>query len=152
MRGYWFGERLGYGDGRLPRVGRTHRVTGKISLCQRGLHASRHPFDALRYASSNVLWLVDLGGEVIEGRGKIAASERRYIARRNVESMLSSFARAQALSVAHLWDCPEVALEYLKTGEESLREAARGAAWDAARDDFKLRVEAAFGRVLKEER
>jgi hypothetical protein len=48
--------------------------------------------------------------------------------------MLRYFARTQAMSVAHLWDAPDVVAEFLMTGDESIRAAARAAAWDAACD------------------
>jgi len=42
------------------------------------------------------------------------------------------FARWCALQVTHLWDCPDVVKQYLETGGEGLRDAARSAALDAA--------------------
>lgn len=39
--------------------------------------------------------------------------------------VLRRFACEAALGVAHLWDPPPVVLRYLKTGDESIREAAR---------------------------
>ena len=48
------------------------------------------------------------------------------------------FAADQALSVAHLWDMPQIVREYLTTLDESKRnaawDAARSAAWSAARN------------------
>ena len=40
-----------------------------------------------------------------------------------------AFARAQALRITHLWDAPPVVVQYLKTGDESIRDAAYRAAW-----------------------
>ncbi|PHS02823.1 MAG: hypothetical protein COA78_20495 [Blastopirellula sp.] len=37
-----------------------------------------------------------------------------------------------ALDVLHLWDAPDVVVEYLNTGDESIREAAYSAAYSAA--------------------
>lgn len=37
-----------------------------------------------------------------------------------------------ASRVLHLWDAPEIAKEYLETGNDKIRVAARYAAWDAA--------------------
>jgi len=46
------------------------------------------------------------------------------------------FARWSALRVVHLWYCPDVVKQYLETGDEGLRDAARtavhAAAWNAA--------------------
>jgi len=41
------------------------------------------------------------------------------------------FARACALDVAHLWECPSIVREFLETGKEEIREAARVAAKDS---------------------
>ena len=60
------------------------------------------------------------------------------VARFDATEPLRSFARQCALDVIHLWDAPAVVRQYLETGDESLRDAARyaarAAAWDAARD------------------
>ena len=107
-----------------------------------GLHASGHPFDALLYAPGSTLHLVELDGELIEHGSpvdKVAARRRKIVATIDAEPLLREFARKCALSVIHLWDAPEVVKQYLTTGDESLRAAARAAAraasWaaDAAR-------------------
>ena len=124
-------------DGRkAPRDGvkLTHR--GPVIPCESGLHASRDPFDALRYAPGPVLCLVECGGIVVphgNPEDKIACSERTIIARMDATPLLRLFARMQALSVAHLMgdDPPAVVLDYLMTGDEAIR-AAAAAAWDAA--------------------
>ena len=55
---------------------------------------------------------------------------------------LRYFARMQALSVIHLYDDPpDVVLDYLMTGDESIRHAA----WDAARAAFDGLVYEQFG-------
>jgi hypothetical protein len=111
---------------------------GHIKCCVSGYHASRDPFDALQYAPGTTLCLVDCSGEIIEQRDKLVASERKIIARMDATDLLYLFARKQALSVVHLWNPPKVVLDYLNTGDISLRararDAARDAAWDAARD------------------
>ena len=54
------------------------------------------------------------------------------------EFELRKFARCCALDVAHLWNMPDVVREYLETGDDTKRDAARdaaevaGAAWVAA--------------------
>ncbi len=48
------------------------------------------------------------------------------------EEVLRLFARQCALEVVSLWDAPDVVRRYLETGEESLRNAARCAAWSVA--------------------
>ena len=41
---------LQYGDGRKIKEGVIHKVDEPIKLCERGLHASLTPFEALYYA------------------------------------------------------------------------------------------------------
>ena len=127
-------------DGRIaPADGVKLVHTGDVIPCSRGLHASAHPFDALQYAPGPVLCLVECGG-IIKEHGspvvdKLACSERTIIARMDATPLLRWFARMQALSVAHLLGDapPDVVLDYLMTGDKSIRAAARAAAWAAAR-------------------
>jgi hypothetical protein len=132
---YWFepaGGQLGHDDGRVPRVGVTHRVDEEPVPCVAGLHASQRPLDALGYATSQAVWVVRLGGDIIHSQGKSVATERMYVLRREVD--LRRFARLCAQDVIHMWDAPKVCRRYLRTGDDSLRDAARDAATDAARD------------------
>ncbi len=135
--GWWFcaEDRLPHGDGRPVVLGETLKVEGKIIPCERGLHASADPFDALQYANGAILYRVRLSGTIIaHGGDKHVASERTALARRDATDMLRLFARRQALSVIHLWDAPAIVREYLETGDESKRADARDAAWDATWD------------------
>lgn len=123
-------------DGRkAPRDGVKLVHRGPVVPCESGLHASAHPFDALQYAPGPVLCLVECGGTVVQRADKLACSERTIIARMDATPLLRWFARMQALSVAHhMGDAPPaVVLDYLMTGDESIRAAARAAAWAAAR-------------------
>jgi hypothetical protein len=81
------------------------------------------------------LCLVNCAGEIVEGDDKLICTERTIVARMDATDLMRYFARMQALSVIHLWDTEpqEVVLDYLMTGDESLRAAAWDAAWDAAR-------------------
>jgi hypothetical protein len=124
-------------DGRpIPADGEVLRYTGPLVMCESGLHASREPFDALQYAPGATLCLVNCSGEIVEGDDKLICTERTIIARMDATDLLRYFARMQALSVIHLWDTEpkDVLLDFLMTGDESLRAAAWAAAWDAARD------------------
>ena len=134
-------------DGRkAPRDGVKLVHKGGVIPCESGLHASRHPFDALQFSPGPVLCLVECGGVIVphgNPEDKIACSERTIIARMDATPLLRWFARMQALSVSHLMGDapPDVVLDYLMTGGESIRAAAwdaaraaaRDAAWDAAR-------------------
>ncbi len=123
-------------DGRpVPPDGVKLLHTGPVVPCESGLHASEHPFDALQYAPGPVLCLVECGGSIAydgNPRDKLACSERTIVARMDATDMLRYFARQQALRVVHLWDAPDVVLDYLM-GDEASMAAARDAAWAAAR-------------------
>src|SRR5574343_109471 len=144
---WWFEPADGllqYGDGRKPEKGITHTVCVKPVPCKAGLHASVRSIDALVYARSSVLWRVQLGGAIVHDNKKCSATERTYIQRIDIEPQLREFARWCALQVIHLWDAPDVVRQYLETGDESLRDAAQAAVWDAAED---VASEAAAARV-----
>ena len=127
-------------DGRpVPADGVWLEHSGKLILCEEGLHFSRQPFDALQYAPGPILCLVEIGGEIVENKGdnKGICSRRKIIARMDAAELLRYFARMEALSVIHLNEDlfnSEVVCDYLMTGDESLRDAAWAAAGDAARD------------------
>jgi len=122
----------------VPPDGEWLEYTGKCVMCESGLHASRHPFDALQYAPGNILCLVECDGIADEQLDKIVCSRRRIVAHFNATDLLRSFARQCASDVLHLLDGPlsstQVVRDFLATGDKSLRDAARVAAEAAARD------------------
>jgi hypothetical protein len=122
-------------DGRpVPADGEVLVHEGPLKLCASGLHASKNILDALRYAPGSTICRVEVGGEIIHGNDKLlVCSERTILWRVSGERILRKFARMCALDVMHLWDAPDIVVQYLKTGDESIRAAARDAAWDAAR-------------------
>jgi hypothetical protein len=125
-------------DGRpIPADGVTLHHTGSVVPCESGLHASVDAFDALQYAPGSTLCLVRCSGTII-GHGypqdKIACSKRTILARMDFTEPLRYYARMQALGVADKWPAPDVVLDYLMTGDESIRDAAWAAAWAAAWD------------------
>ena len=129
---HWTGEALR--DGRpLPAVGEWLEHEGPVVICESGLHGSRAILDALRYAPGHMLHRVEFADVAEEHNDKLVARRRCIVWSFNVEDVLRSFARRVALDVAHQWDMPDVVREYLETGREELRTAARSAAWDAAR-------------------
>jgi hypothetical protein len=116
-------------DGRpIPADGEWLEHQGKVVICQSGLHASSHPFDALKYALGKTLCLVEVEGVVARQDDKLVAKRRRIVKRFDAEPLMREFSRWCALQVIELWDAPEVVRQYLTTGDESIR----GAAWAAA--------------------
>ena len=160
MKAYWFSDDDGWtenmkGNFKFPaKVGRTHRVDGELIPCERGLHASPTPFDALQYACGNLLWEVEIPHTAIphgEPVDKHVSHTRTYIRSINTERICRNFSAQCALKVLHLWDAPELVLEYLNDeaigiDRSDIRaaagavagavagDAARAAAWAAARD------------------
>ena len=118
----------------IPKDGEWLKVKTPLSLCNHGLHASLNPFDALQYAPGETLCRVALRGEIVHGDDKLCASERMIICRMDATELLRYFARMQALSVVHLWDAPDVVLDYLMTGSEDIRAASRAASMAASSD------------------
>ena len=129
MKYYYFSnkdKKLAYDDNREIKIGTTHKIKGEPVLCNHGLHASKRIIDALNYAPDSILWIVELGGKVIHSNDKSVATERTYIGGGiDISETLRKFARMCALDVAHLWDCPDVMMQWLKTGDESIRKSAR---------------------------
>jgi hypothetical protein len=119
-----------------PALGEWLEHTGAVVPCQSGLHASRRVIDALEFCDweGAVACLVEVDGGIVEHGSKLVCRRRRIIAIADADDVMRTFAREQALLVIHLWDAPPVVREYLETGREDLRAAARAAAWAAARD------------------
>ena len=129
-------RKLGYGDDRIVKQGRVYIVpqTRPLELCEYGLHASKRILDALQYAPGPVLCRVELRGKMLHDNDKSVAYERKVLWMMDATDVLRAFARRCALDVVHLWSPPEIVIQYLKTGDESIRAAARNAAWAAARN------------------
>ena len=90
-------------DGRpVPPDGEWLIHDGPAVMCKSGLHASRHPFDALLYAPGNVLCLVDCDDVVDEHSDKLLCRRRRIVARFDASRLLREFAADCAESVLHL--------------------------------------------------
>ena len=62
VNAWWFssGKKLPHGDNRIIKIGRTHKVKGKIIPCLNGLHASKRIIDALIYSTGSIIWKVEL--------------------------------------------------------------------------------------------
>ena len=137
---YHFTDGYRLRDGQPLEMGREYVFDGEPVMCVRGYHASRHVFDALKYAPRSILSWVECKEITDECDDKLVCRRRRVIATIDATELLRRFARMCALDVIHLWDAPDVVVRYLKTGDESIRGAAwsaawaaRDAAWDAAR-------------------
>jgi hypothetical protein len=145
---HFVNSKLRNGDS-VPPDGKWLKYNGPLVMCESGLHGSLEPFDALQYAPGNTLCYVEVRGEMLEQSDKLCCRERKIIARFDAAEMLRYFARMQALSVIHLWEPPDVVLNYLMTGEENIRTAAGDATWDAAwaaaRKDFNELIYEIFG-------
>lgn len=129
---HFVGDTLRNGDP-IPPDGKWLEYSGPVKICESGLHASKHPFDALQYSLGNTLCLVDVDDVVEEESDKLVCRKRKIIKRMDFENQLRAFARQQALKVLHLWDVPEIVKRYLETGDESIRDKAWASAWVAAR-------------------
>ena len=125
-------------DGRpIPPIGEWLVHDGPIAPCQSGLHASEHPADAMEYAPGPLLHRVELDGELVAHGSlddKWVGRRRRILASIDATDLLREYARWCALQVIGLWDAPDVVREYLTTGNDDLRAAARAAAWAAVWD------------------
>ena len=131
-------------DGRpIPPDGEWLTHDGPAVMCESGLHASRHPLDALQYAPGATLCRVECEDIVTEQADKLVCRRRRIVARIDATDLLWRASREFARSVLHLWDAPQVVRDFLATGDESLKAAARAAAWDAAWDAAKAAARAA---------
>ena len=120
-------------DGREIVVGRWEVHDGPLVMCAAGYHLSERPIDALRYAPGAWVGRVEGRGEMIRDVDKVVCRERRYVeAPRDVARLLRRFARSCALDVAHRWTPPEVVIQYLLGGEETIAYSAANAAVNAA--------------------
>jgi hypothetical protein len=157
-------RRLRWGTKEVVEVGQTYTVDfpyefdgggfkeiyDKPALCKAGVHGSRRILDALQYAPGPICCRVKIWGEVIAGKDKLVGRSRKVLQMIDATDILRKFARLCALDIIHLWDAPDVVVEYLKTGNEAIREAAwdavraaAGAAWSAwdAAEDARYAVE-----------
>ncbi len=141
MKAFYFSnkeKKLRYGDNRVIVVGRKHKVRGIPVLCKHGLHGSVKVLDALQYALSSNLYLIELGGDIATGVDKCCATERTYLKTFNAEKVLEVFARKQALlNIEKIkpycsGDDYDLIVKYLETGDEGLKWNARAAADSAA--------------------
>ena len=131
-------------DNLQAKVGEVLEVAGEIKLCNFGLHASVHPWDALLHAQTEqtTLCLVELSGKIIEGDDKVVASKRKILKTVDAKPLFQRIALFAAKEVLPIFEkkypddkrvrtCIEVTERYLKgkaTKEEL--EVARSAAYE----------------------
>ena len=123
---------LGHGDPRPVVVGETLVHEGPVVLRESGLHASVRALDALRYALGPFIQRVECSDLGEQHDDKLVCRKRKCLWMADATDTLRAFARWCALSVVDRWPAPPVVIEYLRTGDESLRSAAASAAWSAA--------------------
>jgi hypothetical protein len=129
---HFVGETLRDGSP-IPEIGTWEVFEGECVVCESGLHASRDPFDALRYAPGQTLRLVEVDDIVTEQDDKLVCKRRRTVKQIDATVLLDRFARQCALDVIDLWEAPAVVRQYLETGDESIRSATQEAARSATR-------------------
>lgn len=142
---HFLGEGSVLRDGETaPEDGRWLIHEGSIRICSSGLHASRRLLDALTYCPTNtlnphapmtfpVLCRVEvLRGEIVEDYDKLVGRSRRILWRLTeleTKQVLERFIRKAALMVySQILAIHPVVREYLVTGDEGRRIAAREAA------------------------
>src|SRR5512146_2314967 len=135
---HFVGDRLRNGDP-IPKVGVWEHWPHELKLCPNkydikalrgGLHWSLDPWDALNYAPGPFLRLVAVKGSYITQKDKGCSHWRKTVAQMDATEMLRYFARMQAISCLDKWksDPDPIILDWLFTGDESIRPAAWAAA------------------------
>lgn len=125
--------RLQYKPRRLVKPGMTlRRDRDKLELCEYGLHWSRRPLDALRYAPGCIVTRVECSGRTIYGDDQCDSSVRKVLWMADATETLREFARWCVLQVIYLWEVPKVVRQYLETGDMQWRAAASAATWAAS--------------------
>ena len=134
-------------DGRpIPAIGEWLTHEGPAVMCESGLHASRRLLDAALFAPGGTIHRVECADIVREEDDKLLCRRRRILAtipEDRANQILRLFARICAYTVIDKWDAPEIVRRYLETGDESLREAARAAAWAPVRAPVREAARAA---------
>ena len=119
-------------DGQKLVEGKEYVFAGEPVMCKCGYHASKHVMGALKYAPGSTLSLVECSEVTDREIEKFVCKRRKVIKVIDVDDILREFARWCALQVIDLWNAPDVVVQYLKTGDDSIRAAAQSAAWSAA--------------------
>jgi hypothetical protein len=133
MEAWYFCNKRELHEGTPLEVGRAYTVEGLLKPCNRGPRWSKWALNALRYASGSIICRVRYGGDVLyDDDDNGYSSERTVLWAADVTVLLHEFARWCASQVLPLWDAPAMMREFLVTGDESIRYAARKEAWTDA--------------------
>ena len=135
-------------DGALIKSGKKY-VTGEAELCVTGYHGCVRVIDALQYAPGPWVSKRVITGGVVIGDDKLCGTECVHSGGIDTTEVLRKFARMCALDVIDKWNAPEVVVQYLKTGDESIRDAARAAARDAARAAQNKRLTRMLNKAMR---
>ena len=149
-------------DGIKEKIGQWYKVEGEIVPCQRGLHGSVRPLDALEFAPGLILRRTEHRGTIVEHNDdKIASSERRALWQIDATKLLHLFAcwaaenalkdakvtdeRCwKAIKIKRQWLGKKATDEELAAARAAARDAARAAARDAARAAWAAARDAAW--------
>ena len=136
-------------DGIKEKIGQWYKVEGEIVPCQRGLHGSVRPLDALEFAPGCILRRTEHRGTIVEHNDdKIASSERRALWQIDATKLLHLFAcwaaenalkdakvtdeRCwKAIKIKRQWLGKKATDEELAAASAAASAAARAAAWAA---------------------
>src|SRR5271163_862501 len=88
----------------IPPVGEWLIYPKPPIICQRGLHASKHPYDALKYAPGTKLHLVELCDITDTQEDKVVAKGRKILLSIDSTKLLQKCSRKFAADVLALWD------------------------------------------------
>ena len=135
--------RTGY-DKLLVKIGEKLVYSGQMPPIPefRGLHASERLIDALQHANGSIVTFVECEGTVVDsypGDTKFVCTERTALWGYDATDELRLFSRLVAKeAIVKFFDeekfgkMPQVVLEWLESGNDELRNAARSAAESAA--------------------
>jgi hypothetical protein len=175
MRAFWFSSDDGTTEHQKTpaAVGRTDTFDGTPIPCERGLHASPTPWDALQYACGGRLWEVEIPDDSVPHGtplDKYAARSRTYLRSVDLRHVLVEFSCRQAERVLHIYEkkypdderprkaieaarafqCGKITKTQLAAAEAAAGEAAWAAAGAAARAAAEAAAEAAAGEAAGE--
>jgi hypothetical protein len=133
--------------GHLVEAGRIDTVEPPIVCCERGLHASRSPLDALRYAPGPIICRVELSGEVDEEADKLAASCRKVLwvadASRTLREWAIWCSERAIEAVSQLADLSDLDLKALEAGRRCNKVHHKHLVGEATAEDLKAASSAA---------